>query len=171
MLHVVHTSLDTHEQHDMVLHNTKKYCLYIGVVNLVLWGASILSYQSTCGHPLERLKVGLALQVENSIMLSLVQNFFVLLMWVHGAFLVNVQKTYCHIELFMQWPNLMLKGLTTWVASLSHHLITQFKTNLLMLFHPMKYHKPIVELWCIYHNWTWSLTKKLYFNVKRAFLV
>ncbi len=24
MLHVVHTSLDIHEQHDLVLHNTKK---------------------------------------------------------------------------------------------------------------------------------------------------
>jgi hypothetical protein len=48
------------------------------------------------------LKVELALQVKDS---------FVLLMWVHGASFVDVQKTRCHIKEFVQWPNLMLMGL------------------------------------------------------------
>jgi hypothetical protein len=71
-----------------------------------------LSYQSAWGRPLVRLpKVGLALQMENSFMLLVVQNSFVLLMWVHGAFIINVQKTCCHIEQLVQWLDLMLKGL------------------------------------------------------------
>ncbi len=35
MLHVVHTSLDIHEQHDLVLHNMNKDYLYVAVVSLI----------------------------------------------------------------------------------------------------------------------------------------
>jgi hypothetical protein len=38
----------------------------------------------------------------------------------------------------------MLKGLTRWVISPSHHLITQIGIDLWVLPHPMKYHKPII---------------------------
>ncbi len=70
-----------------------------------------MSYQFKWGHPLVKLsKVGLALQVKNSFVLSMVENSFVLLMWVPGAFLVNVQKVYCRTKQLVQWPNLMLKG-------------------------------------------------------------
>ncbi len=34
MLHVVRASLDIHEQHDMVLHNTNKDCLYVGIASI-----------------------------------------------------------------------------------------------------------------------------------------
>ncbi len=55
-------------------------------------------------------KDGLALQVKISFVLSMVENSFVLLMWVHGVFLVNVQKFCCRTKQLVQWPNLMLKG-------------------------------------------------------------
>jgi hypothetical protein len=50
----------------------------------------------------EVAKVGLALQVENPFVLSMVQNFFVLLVWVHEASLVNFQRAYCHTKQLMQ---------------------------------------------------------------------
>jgi hypothetical protein len=43
-------------------------------------------------------KGGLALQVENSFVLSVVQNSFVLLIGVHGTFFVDVQRICYHIE-------------------------------------------------------------------------
>jgi hypothetical protein len=50
-------------------------------------------YQSTWGHPLVRLqKARLALQVKNSFVLPVVQSSFVLLMWVHRAYFVNVKN-------------------------------------------------------------------------------
>jgi hypothetical protein len=80
-------------------------------------------------------KVGLTLQVENP---------FVLSMWVHATSFINIQKTCCHTKQLVQWLDLMLKGLARWVVSPSHHLVTQIGTNLRVLFHPMKYCKPIV---------------------------
>jgi hypothetical protein len=50
----------------------------------------------------EVAKVGLVLQVENPFVLSMVQNSFVLLVLVHEAFLVNVQRTNCHNKQLMQ---------------------------------------------------------------------
>ncbi len=50
----------------------------------------------------EVAKVGLVLQVENPFVLSMVQNSFVLLVLVHEAFLVNVQRTNCHSKQLMQ---------------------------------------------------------------------
>jgi hypothetical protein len=38
MLHVDHASLNIHNQHDMVFHNSNKYCLYVNVDFFVLWG-------------------------------------------------------------------------------------------------------------------------------------
>jgi hypothetical protein len=38
------------------------------------------------------------MQVENSFMLLVVQNSFVLSMRIHGAFLINIQKTCFHNE-------------------------------------------------------------------------
>jgi hypothetical protein len=97
MLHVVHFSLDIHKQYDMVLHNINKDYLYVDVVFLALWRAWILSYQFAWGRPLARLlKARLAFPMENSFMLSVLQNSFVLSMWVHGDSLVDIQKTYCH---------------------------------------------------------------------------
>jgi hypothetical protein len=99
MVHMVHVALDIHEQHDLVLHNTNKKYLSVDVAALTSWRAWILSYQFAWGFILAKLsKAKLALQMENSFVLSIVQNFFVLLMWVHGAFLVDIQKTCCHIE-------------------------------------------------------------------------
>ncbi len=34
MLYVVHVSLDIHEQHDLVFHNTNKDYLYVNIVSL-----------------------------------------------------------------------------------------------------------------------------------------
>jgi len=134
MLHVVHIFLDIHKQHDLVFHNTNKDYLYIGVVSLAPWKAWILFYQFAQGHLLVRLlKAKLALHVGNSFVLSI---------WVHGAFLVDVLRTCYHIEQLMQWPNLMLKGLARWVVTFLHHFIIQIKTDLWMLVHPMKYYKP-----------------------------
>ncbi len=111
--------------------------MYINIVSLTPWKAWILSYQFAWNLFLARLpKVGLTLQVENSFVLSMVQNSFVLLMWVYSPFLVDIQITYCHIEQLVQWPDLMLKGLARWVVSPSHHLITQIGTNLWTLLHP-----------------------------------
>jgi hypothetical protein len=58
------------------------------------------------------LSAMLALQVESSFVLMVVQNSFVLLMLVHNTSFVDVQKACCHTGQLMQWPNLMLKGLT-----------------------------------------------------------
>jgi hypothetical protein len=60
---------------------------------------------------------------------------------------------------------------TRWVLSFSHHFVTQTRTDLWTLLHLVKYYKPIYELWCIYHIWIWSLTKKSYFNVRHVFFV
>ncbi len=58
MLHVDHAPSNIHKQHDLVLHNTNKYCLNIDVVYpLPLW-AKIVSYQSTWGCPLAKLPKG-----------------------------------------------------------------------------------------------------------------
>ncbi len=71
-----------------------------------------MSYQYAWGRLLARLlKVRLALQVKNSFVLQVVQNSFVLLTWVHGASLVNIQRTCYHTKQFVQWFDLMLKGL------------------------------------------------------------
>jgi hypothetical protein len=71
-----------------------------------------LFYRFAWGHPLVKLpKVGLALEVENSFVLLVVQNSFVLSMLIHDASLVNIQKTCCHTEQLMQWLDIMLKGL------------------------------------------------------------
>jgi hypothetical protein len=43
-------------------------------------------------------------------LLMVVQNSFVLLMCIHGAFLFNVRRARYHTEQLVQWPNLMLKG-------------------------------------------------------------
>jgi len=56
-------------------------------------------------------KVELALQVENSFVLLIVQKKFVSSMWVHDASFINVRRTYYHTEQLMQWPDLMLKVL------------------------------------------------------------
>ncbi len=111
MLHVVYIFLDTHEQHDLVLHNTNKDYLYVSIVSFVSWKAWILFYQFAWGHLLAKLlKARLTLQVKNSFVLLVVQNSFVLSMWVHGTFLINIQRTYCHTEYLTQWLELMLKG-------------------------------------------------------------
>jgi hypothetical protein len=70
----------------------------------------------------------------------------VFLMLVHDAFIVDIQKAYYHTEQFVQWLDLMLKGLKGWISSLSYHFITQIGTDLWLLFHPMKYHKSIIEI-------------------------
>jgi hypothetical protein len=57
MLHVDHVSLDIHKQHDLILHNTNKYCLYVNVVYPLPWWAWIVSYQSA-GCPLAKLPKG-----------------------------------------------------------------------------------------------------------------
>jgi hypothetical protein len=49
-----------------------------------------------------------------------------------------------HWKAYVQWLELMLKGLERWVISPLHHLINQTGTNLWTLPHPMKYCKPIV---------------------------
>ncbi len=46
----------------------------------------------------EVLEAGLVLHVNSFFVLLMVQNSFVLSMWVHGAFFVDVQKTCCHIK-------------------------------------------------------------------------
>jgi hypothetical protein len=135
VLHVVHIFLDICEQHDLVFHNTNKDYLYVNV-SPTLWRAWILYYQSTWGSLLAKLpKVGLTLEGKNS---------FVLSMFIRDAFLVDIQKTCCHTEQLVQWLDLMLKGMVVWRTNPSHHLVTQIKINLWMLFHPMKYCKPIV---------------------------
>ncbi len=124
------------EQHDMVLHNTNKDCLYVNITSFVPWKAWILFYQFAWGCLLVRLlKAGLTLHV---------QNFFLLLMWVHGAFFVNVQRACCHMEQLVQGLDLMLKGLARWVVNPSNHLVTRTGINLRMILHPMKYRKPII---------------------------
>jgi hypothetical protein len=35
MLHVVHVSLDIHEQHDSILHNINKKYFYVNIASLV----------------------------------------------------------------------------------------------------------------------------------------
>jgi hypothetical protein len=71
-----------------------------------------LFYRFAWGRPLVKLpKVGLALEVENSFVLLVVQISFVLSMLIDDTSLVNIQKTCCHIEQLMQWLDLMLKGL------------------------------------------------------------
>ncbi len=55
-------------------------------------------------------KVGLTLQVGNSFVLLVVQIFFVLSTWVHGASFVDIQITH-HTKQLVQWLDLMLKGL------------------------------------------------------------
>jgi hypothetical protein len=42
---------------------------------------------------------------------AVVQNSFVLSMLVHDVSFVNVQKSCCHTEQLVQWPDLILKGL------------------------------------------------------------
>jgi hypothetical protein len=37
MLHVDHASSNIHNQHDLVIHNTNKDCLYVDVDFLALW--------------------------------------------------------------------------------------------------------------------------------------
>jgi hypothetical protein len=49
----------------------------------------------------EVAKARLALQVENSFVLLMVQNTFVLSTWIHGTFLVDIQKAYCHTKQLM----------------------------------------------------------------------
>jgi len=49
----------------------------------------------------EVAKARVALQVENYFVLLMVQNSFVLLTWIHGAFLVDIQKAYCHTKWLM----------------------------------------------------------------------
>jgi len=39
--HVLHISLDIHEQHDLVFHNINKYYLYVDFVSFVPWMARI----------------------------------------------------------------------------------------------------------------------------------
>jgi hypothetical protein len=56
-------------------------------------------------------KAWLTLHVENPFVLLMVQNSFVLSMWVHSTFFVNFRKVCCHTKQLAQWPNLMLKGL------------------------------------------------------------
>jgi hypothetical protein len=64
------------------------------------------------GHPLARLlKIGLALQVENSFVLLVVQSSLVLLMVVYDVFFIDIQRAYCHTKKLVQWLELMLKGL------------------------------------------------------------
>jgi hypothetical protein len=109
--------------------------------------------------------------MENSFVLPMVQNSFVLSMWVHGPSLVDVQRTCCHIEQLVQWPNLMLNGLVRWITSLSHHFKTQTGTDLWALSHFWNITSQLYELRCIYRNWTWSLIKISYFDVRRAFFV
>ncbi len=45
MLYVDLISLNIHKQHDLVLHNINKDCLYVIVASLVQWRAWILYYQ------------------------------------------------------------------------------------------------------------------------------
>jgi len=133
------------KQHDVVLHNTNKDCLYVKITSPVPWRAWILFYQFAWGCLLARLlKARLTLHVKNSFVLLVVQFFFLLLMWVHGAFFVNVQRTCCHMEQLVQGLDLMLKGLARWVVNPSNHLVTWIGINLRMILHPMKYHKPII---------------------------
>jgi hypothetical protein len=49
--------------------------------------------------------------VKNSFVLQVVQNSFVVSMWVHGISLVDSQRTCYHTKQFVQWFDLMLKGL------------------------------------------------------------
>jgi hypothetical protein len=35
VLHVVHISVDTHEQHDLVIHNTNKDYLYVDIISFL----------------------------------------------------------------------------------------------------------------------------------------
>jgi len=62
-------------------------------------------------------------------------------------------------------------NLARWVVNFSHHFITQTGIDLWMLPHLMKYRKPISKVWCIYHIWMWSITKRSYFDVKCVFFV
>jgi hypothetical protein len=129
VLHVDHASFDICEQHDLVFHNINKDFLYVNVVFLVPWKVWILFYQFAWGYPLVRLpKAKSTLWVKNSFALSVL---------IHDVPFVDVCKVCYHIEQLVQWVNLMLKGLAWWVSSLSHHLITQIRINLWMLFHLM----------------------------------
>ncbi len=42
MLHVVDTSLDFHKQHDLIIHNANKDCLYVDIVFFTLRGLNLV---------------------------------------------------------------------------------------------------------------------------------
>ncbi len=89
-----------------------------------------------------------------------------LLLWVHGAFLVDIRKTCCHIKQLVKWLDSALKGLARWVISPPHHFVTQTKTNLWAMPHLMKYRKPTIWISIHIPQLNVILDKRLYFDAK-----
>ncbi len=90
MLHVVHTSLDSHKQHDLIIHNIYKDFLFVDIVIFTPRGLNLV-LPMCMGSSFGKVVKGWVGVVSGKLFyFASGAKLFMLLMWVHGTFFIDV---------------------------------------------------------------------------------